>query len=287
MICVQSNHCKSVLASACSAKHADAAQIRLWDIQNGFKPIDIVMGHNLTVSRIAFSNNDEWMCSVSRDRCMILYQRKRMSHYDSIVHTSSSTMNTSNSMNTTFDTYEPLLYQQCHERIIWDVSFSVDDLYVATGSRDSTVKIFRVPSQSMIEEILQKKEEEKSNQVNLECVQSIEMPQPVTSIQFIPKLIYEEFREYFQSHKLSMYLMAIGMEDGSIQIYDHVSDSGTETSSTTIQLKLLYSIPNNHAHSSTVRRVKWRVDASDPTRMKLELLTCSLDFSVRVFEVIP
>ncbi|KAG2387405.1 hypothetical protein C9374_001737 [Naegleria lovaniensis] len=264
MICVQSNHCKSVLASACSAKHADAAQIRLWDIRNGFKPIDVVMGHNLTVSRIAFSNNDEWMCSVSRDRCMILYQRKRMEQ------TSLS-----------FDTYEPLLYQQCHERIIWDVSFSVDDLYVATGSRDGTVKVFRVPSPMMIEEI-SKKKEEKSHQVNLECVQSIEMPQPVTSIQFIPKLMYEEFREFFQSRKLSCYLMAIGMEDGSIQIYDQECEEINDK----IHLKLLYSIPNNHAHASTVRRVKWRVDASNPNHLKLELLTCSLDFSVRVFQVI-
>ena len=265
IICVQSNNKKTILATACSAKQANVSQIRLWDIKAGFKPIDVIPGHNLTVSRIAFSNDDEWMCSVSRDRCMILYQKKTVTSTDSSVPSS-------------FDTYEPFLYQQCHERIIWDVSFTADDKYVATGSRDNMIKVFKVPDLEKIKEINELKQTGQSNQFNLECVQTIEMPHPVTSIQFLPKVVYDEFADYFTKKGLSKYLMAIGMEDGSIQIYDSVLGES-------INLTNKFTVNDHDSHCDGVRRVKWRVDNSG-SDIRLELVTCSLDFSVRLFEII-
>lgn len=73
-------------------------------------------GHNLTVTQIKFSPNDNYILSVSRDRRWSLYEKK--------------------------DTEFELIDQSpikgiTHSRIIWTCDWSHDSKYFITGSRDS------------------------------------------------------------------------------------------------------------------------------------------------------
>eukprot|EP01130_Rhizamoeba_saxonica_P017342 TRINITY_DN8379_c0_g1_i1.p1 TRINITY_DN8379_c0_g1~~TRINITY_DN8379_c0_g1_i1.p1 ORF type:complete len:810 (-),score=215.16 TRINITY_DN8379_c0_g1_i1:48-2477(-) len=66
------------------------------------------------------------------------------------------------------------------------------------------------------------------------------------------------------------YILAIGLENGSIKLYKYI-DSNCEEWIT---------INTNDAHADTVKRLKWRtIDG------RLQLASCSLDHSIRVFNI--
>ncbi|KAL9642376.1 hypothetical protein ABK040_007373 [Willaertia magna] len=262
LYCTSVNFNREILATSCKAKNPSLAQIKLWNIKNDFKLIDSLPGHHLTVSRIQFSNNDEWMCSVSKDRCMILYRKKLLLESDN------------NSSKSSYS-YVPLLYQnQCHERIIWDVSFTFDDKFIATGSRDHFIKIFKVPG---LDERFEKHEQQ------LECIQSIDMKQPVTSIHFVSLQLVKEFKEYFNESVELNYLLAVGLEDGSIYLFKGVKNDSND--STVITWKCICELNKNECHDAAIRRFKFRMNSLNGGNQSLELLSCSLDHSVRCFDI--
>jgi len=79
------------------------------------KPLE---GHSLTVTRIAFSPDDRFILSVSRDRSWRLYERHENSGY------------------------VPVAADKSHGRIIWDCAWAQEGSIFATASRDKTVKIW-------------------------------------------------------------------------------------------------------------------------------------------------
>lgn len=67
---------RSLAATACKATSPEHAVIRIYDTTK-WQPVgDPLPGHQLTVTRIAFSPDDRYVLSVSRDRSWRLFERK-------------------------------------------------------------------------------------------------------------------------------------------------------------------------------------------------------------------
>ena len=66
---------KKLFASACKATTPEHAVVRLYDTA-GWQPYgQPLAGHTLTVTRIAFSPDDRYVLTVSRDRAWRLFVR--------------------------------------------------------------------------------------------------------------------------------------------------------------------------------------------------------------------
>ncbi|KAF9263471.1 WD40 repeat-like protein [Marasmius fiardii PR-910] len=110
---------KKYLATACKATSPEHAVIRLNDTSTWLAVGEPLSGHSLTVTRIAFSPDDQFVLTVSRDRSW------RMFRQDSDKG------------------YVPFLAEtKAHGRIIWDCTWSREGDIFATASRDKTVKIW-------------------------------------------------------------------------------------------------------------------------------------------------
>lgn len=123
---------RDIVASACKSTSPEHAVVRLWDAKT-WQPIgEPLAGHALTVTRIAFSPDDGYVLSVSRDRTWRLFKReqgvKRMS---SLLSNSCQPDSCSE--------YLPVAADKSHARIIWDCAWAHEGDVFATASRDKTV----------------------------------------------------------------------------------------------------------------------------------------------------
>src|SRR6267378_4687289 len=67
---------RRLIATACKAASAKHAEVRIYDTEN-FRPFGQPLeGHALTVTRIAFSADDQLVLTVSRDRTWRLFRRE-------------------------------------------------------------------------------------------------------------------------------------------------------------------------------------------------------------------
>jgi len=105
------------IATACKSTSADHASIRVYETETWQLHGSVLQGHSLTVTRIAFSQDDQYILSVSRDRNWILHQAKEGG-------------------------YEPFRADKSHTRIIWDCAWANENDLFATASRDKTVKLW-------------------------------------------------------------------------------------------------------------------------------------------------
>lgn len=234
LVAVTCNNSGTIIASACSAKTAETAQVRLWNVKT-WREIEALGGHTLTVTQIAFSPNDDYMLSVSRDRNMILYK-----------------------ISDDRSTYKPVVqHVNAHKRIIWGCSFSSDGSYFATGSRDEQVKIW---AGKIV-----------NDKIPLVCTLPFEN-RPVTAVEFVPMLNDGSVESGNVDLK---YLLAIGFEDGQIELY------APQVGGTKWQLYL--ALPFADVHSESVRRLRFRWLKNE--KAKLQLVTCSTDYSVRLFDI--
>lgn len=96
MLAVACNMACTLLASSCKATQPDHARIRIWDVKSGaevrrarvvnrmgrtklfvqfYDQLGALEGHKLSVVQLAFSPDDRWLVSTSRDRSWCIYQR--------------------------------------------------------------------------------------------------------------------------------------------------------------------------------------------------------------------
>lgn len=162
------------------------------------------------------------MISVSRDRSLILYEQSQ-------------------------NTYQQLRKkEEAHDRIIWGCSWSFDGKYIATASRDKTVKIWST---------------------ELQLLTTVKLKSPATAVEFIPKLPNTD--EKLQAHA---YTIAVGCESGAIVLLSMKDEKWS----------IMHTIHPSISHVESVKRVRWR-NGEKPG--KWQIASCSTDHSVRLYDV--
>ncbi|KAG9016250.1 hypothetical protein FRB90_003604 [Tulasnella sp. 427] len=113
------SHSGSVIATACKSTTPQHAVIRLYNSETWRAIGEPLPGHTLTITRIAFSPDDRFILTVSRDRTWRLFERRAEGGYS------------------------PIAFEKGHARIIWDCAWSKDGHLFATAGRDKLVKIWQ------------------------------------------------------------------------------------------------------------------------------------------------
>ncbi|CAK8674602.1 unnamed protein product [Clavelina lepadiformis] len=227
IFCLSCNHEATLVASAAKSSQAKHAGIIIWEVDT-WKQVTTLSGHTLTVTQMEFSPNDNYLVTVSRDRTWNLYRITKLEGVYNVEHLAHSEKKT------------------CHSRIIWSCSWSHDNTYFATASRDKKIMIWKVTPNE--EQVVKRA-------IVGDC------GEPVTAIAFA-------------SHKLSTYLLAIGCESGSIKL-----SSFTENH---ILVDMIH-FDSQIAHCLAVKRLKWKPGVSRNDSMTLA--SCSQDHQVKFFEV--
>lgn len=144
--------------------------------------------------QLDFSHDDRFLLSVSRDRHFSIFGVE-----DGVP-------------------FGLICMVKAHERIIWTGGWSHDDTYIATGSRDKKVKLWK------------KREEKWTLDSSLPVFK-----QSVTALAW--------------TTSLQPYLLAVGLENGQISFW--VQRAQTEWN-------CLYDVPASLCHVRTVRRLLWK-----------------------------
>ncbi|KAI8489685.1 Elongator subunit elp2 [Branchiostoma belcheri] len=152
-----------------------------------------------------------------------------------------------------------------HSRIIWGCSWSHDDNYFATASRDKKVVVWgwrpdHSPAEGCLGECCA-------------CSTTLDVGEAATAVDFAPALTGSKG-----------YCLAIGKESGTVVLYswNPAGEKEDWTLLTTIDR-------SNLGHCLAVRRLAWRPTAEnveDEERNKyLQLASCGDDFTVRIFNI--
>ncbi|KAI9793404.1 MAG: hypothetical protein M1816_000296 [Peltula sp. TS41687] len=174
------SHDRTLVATACRASSIDHAVIRIYETKEWREVKPALKAHSLTVTRLRFSNDDEYLLSVGRDRQWVIYGRepdpkKKKNQYHLI------------SAN-----------PKGHSRMILDASWAPMESgrTFATASRDKSAKIWQLSNTN-----------ENTTLSTWSCTTTITATHPMTAIDFLP-----------QNVRGKSYLI-IGIEDGSLQLY--------------------------------------------------------------------
>lgn len=114
----------SILASSCRAANNIDAAIILWRTATWHK-LDTLAKHRLTVTQLAFSPDDQYLLSVSRDRTWAIFIRNEDNKGITYKLSDSSTKK-----------------ETMHSRVIWSCVWLPDSTHFVTASRDKTVAVW-------------------------------------------------------------------------------------------------------------------------------------------------
>jgi elongator complex protein 2 len=146
------SHDGSIVATACKASSIDHAVIRLFETKEWHEVKPPLMAHSLTVTRLRFSADDEYLLSVGRDRQWAVFQRGDKQGHD-------------------YKLVESNL--KGHSRMILDATWAPGPVRAfATAGRDKTVKIWA-----------------KDEGTGFSCRTTITEEHPVTAVDFMDVLL--------------------------------------------------------------------------------------------------
>ncbi|XP_029848834.2 probable elongator complex protein 2 isoform X2 [Ixodes scapularis] len=179
LFAVAGSHNGKLVASACKASTQQHAAIILWDTET-WKELGRLAFHNLTITQMAFSPDDRYLLSVSRDRSWCMHEIDPTGPtFRKVAHADKNTA--------------------IHQRIIWSCSWSHDCNYFATASRDKKVVVWgKRPESHTLDDCLGPFESKA--QLNVE--------DSATAVAFAPGLPADK-----------RYLMAVGLENGTVLLY--------------------------------------------------------------------
>ncbi len=235
----------SLLASACKASKAEHAEIILWEAQ-GFKIHQRLAGHNLTVTRMAFSPCGRFLLSVSRDRTWCLFEKK--AEDNCFVKVAATDKKTS-----------------VHQRIIWDCSWSADSTVFMTCSRDKKLAAWAKTGSD-------NKEASCLGNYGIACKSPLTLAQSVTAVAVAPVKTSD-----------GRYLIGCGLENGSICLIKWRKDPvGTEEEWDLLET---LDCARAHHKAVKRLKFRLLDDNDDGGNGRLLLASCSDDHSVRIFTV--
>ncbi|KAG6820095.1 hypothetical protein H0H93_005407 [Arthromyces matolae] len=152
---------KSFFATACKATTSEHAVIRVYDAIKYQLVGQPLAGHSLTVTRVAFSPDEKFVLSVSRDRSWRLFKAQEGVGF------------------------LPIASDKSHGRIIWDCAWAGEGDVFATASRDKTVclsSLFKISISSKIQvKIWQQQQPDQW----FAC-ETIKTASPATAVAFAP-----------------------------------------------------------------------------------------------------
>lgn len=224
-----------ILASSTKAREVEDASIRLWDTVNG-KCVQILSGaHKSTVASLAFSPDSNFLVSAGKDRKIVVWKRENDSKEYSLA----------------------FVKESAHKRIIWSTHFCpFDPNILATGSRDGTVKLWRVALDGSLE---------LAHSFSPQFTRAGK-PDAVTSLSFAPS-----------ESDTSRALLALGLESGRLELLQ--IDMQTLDKTTII-------VSPSTCHIAAITRMAWRpLTTNDSKPNTLHLATCSADHSCRIFTI--
>lgn len=174
-----------ILASSCRATNEEHAQIILWNTSS-WKQIQKLASHQLTVTQLKFSPDNQRLLSVSRDRRWTLFENKFSEAAEAPYNF--QVIATTDKKN------------GIHTRIIWTCDWSHDSKYFATGSRDGKVVAWH-----------RTEDDSKSTLGFYKAVNTLELNKTdsVTALAFAQHYLNDS----------NDYLVAIGLETGHIHLY--------------------------------------------------------------------
>lgn len=242
------------LASASKANRADLAGVIIWETEK-FRKVATLEHHNLTITRLRFSPNNNFLLSVSRDRTWCLFERNSSGQLRNAYHKLVGTIK-SNAI---------------HERIIWDCCWTSDSKYFCTVSRDKKMIVWSI-------------ERLKSEQVSIEPKVSIVatklFDQAIQAVD-CSTMSSEQFSCLTDDHMQSdNYIFALGLEDGSFEL--HLLSRELRDDDSTFKWRTLKRFDN--FHQSSIRRLTfqpvWQHSSNEQARQSennsgVELLLAS------------
>lgn len=220
-----------LLASACKATSLEHAEIILWNTST-WKILQRLQSHKLTVTQMKFSSDGSRLLSVSRDRRWTMFENKP-----------------TNDVAVNFEIVSTTERQNgVHERIIFTCSWSHDDKYFATGSRDGKIAVWS-KAREVREDSLR----------DYHFVAILELPRAtVTAVCFAQRELNDG------------YLLAVGLETGIINL---LSFDGK-------MLSLLRTLNHSEAHHLSVNKLEFR-----PATNSHQLASCGNDNLVRIYDL--
>ena len=218
------SHDGKFLASGQKAQEIKNAKLYLWDVDNK-KLIKQLEGCTLTIVQISFSPNDNYLLTVSRDRSWNLYIKNNNS-------------------------YELLQnMKNAHKRIIWCCSWTFDEEFFATGSRDKFINIWKKGEANKFKKYI-----------------NLETKEAVTSIEFIGK--------NFENNGQKNYIFIAGYESGKVEIGKFEVNGK--------KIEIIYEINKYLENGAKTQKIRSFIKEKDN---KCYFATCSEDYSVRIFNL--
>ena len=259
LMSLETNHAGTLFVSTCKATAPEHAVLHVWKTSN-WQPAYTLPGHKLTVTRTAFSPDDEWLVSASRDRQICVYKRSgERSGGDGAGGAAGGSV-------PAYTLVQTIL--KAHDRIIWDLSWTPDGTHFVSASRDKTAKVW-----SLLPTVADGGGAGSDDGAGAvawaaSCT-TPKLPGSVTALDVAPRL--------FQGD----YVLAAGLENGQLHLFKFGAQEITP----------LYSIDRRLCPGLTVQRLRWRVtgdappDAGTPSHWKAQFACGSDDMSVRILDV--
>ena len=218
------SHDGKFLASGQKAQEVKNAKLYLWDVNNK-KLIKQLDGCTLTIVQISFSPKDNYILTVSRDRSWNLYIKN----------------------NNSYEFFQNM--KNAHKRIIWTCSWTLDEQYFITGSRDKFISLWK-----------------KGEDNKFKKFASLETKESVNAIDFIGKIYGEKDNE--------KYIFIAGFESGKIVLGNfEVKEK---------KLEIIHEINKFLENGAKTQKIRSFVKEKENI---CYFATCSEDFTVRIFNL--
>lgn len=241
------SHDNSIIATACKATSLEHAVIRLYETKQWLEIKPALMAHSLTVARLTFSDDDNFLLSVGRDRKWTIFRRDENNKHLFILE----------------DSNEP-----AHLRMILDASWAPTFQFLgeeqrvfATSGRDKKTKIW---SKSAKDD-------------SFLCKTIIPDDYPVTAAHFFGNLLKDK----------SLLYLATGNDIGDIKIYSITANSELLADRLVMKYTCSYLYPSRKVTQLAWKPTPTvdEQDKENSVKTELELAIASEDNSVRIYSI--